>query len=225
MSKEEKSGKIQEEEEKMARGVELLLPHDILLSAGVHIGTRVKTKDLEPYIFRVRQDGIFILDIKSFNEKVKIAAKFTSQFDPSKVVVVSARLYGRTPVKKFCEVTGAVPIVGRFLPGLFSNPEYAGSLEPSLVIITDPVADRQAITETSALGIPVVAFCNTDNTFSNVDLGIPSNNKGKRSLAVIFWLLAREILRNRGDLPPDGDLSVSIDDFETKLTEAGQPIE
>lgn len=224
MLKETKREKAQEEEA-LLEGVELLLPRDILLSAGVHIGTRVKTKDLEPYIFRVRPDGVFILNVQSFNDRLKVAAKFISQFEPSKVVVVSARLYGRTPVKKFCEITGATPIVGRFLPGSFSNPEYAESLEPSLVIIVDPIVDRQAMVEASVLGIPIIALCDTDNTFSNVDLSIPCNNKGKRALAVIFWLLAREVLKSRGEIPPDGELPVSIDDFETKLTEEGQIIE
>jgi small subunit ribosomal protein S2 len=196
----------------------LLLPQDTLLSVGIHIGTRMKTKDMEPFIYRVRPDGLFVLDIKKTDERIRIAAKFLARFDQSKIAAVAARLYGREPVKKFCEVTGAVPIVGRFIPGLFSNPLYPGRIESSVVIVSDPKADAQAVKEAASIGIPVIALCSTDNDFSGVDLAIPTNNKGRRALAVIYWLLARQILRERGELPPDGDLALSIDDFEVKLT-------
>jgi small subunit ribosomal protein S2 len=197
---------------------ELLLPQDTLLSVGIHIGTRMKTKDMEPFIYRVRPDGLFVLDVKKTDERIRIAARFLARFDRSKIAAVAARLYGREPVKKFCEVTGAVPIVGRFIPGLFSNPLYPGRIESSVVIVSDPKADSQALKEAASIGIPVVALCSTDNDFSGVDLAIPTNNKGRRALAVIYWLLARQILRERGELPPDGDLPLSVDDFEVKLT-------
>ncbi|MDH5783357.1 MAG: 30S ribosomal protein S2, partial [Candidatus Bathyarchaeota archaeon] len=128
------------------------------------------------------------------------------------------RLYGREPVRKFSEVTGAVPIAGRFIPGLFSNPLHPGRIEPSVVIVSDPKADVQAVKEAANIGIPVIALCSTDNDFSGVDLAIPTNNKGRRALAVIYWLLTRQILRERGELPPDGNHTLSIDDFEVKLT-------
>jgi small subunit ribosomal protein S2 len=196
----------------------LLLPQDTLLSVGIHIGTRMKTKDMEPFIYRVRPDGLFVLDIKKTDERIRVAAKFLARFDPSKIAVVAARLYGREPVRKFCKVTGAVPIVGRFIPGMFSNPLYPGRIESGVVIVSDPKADAQAVREAASIGIPVVALCSTDNDFSGVDLAIPTNNKGRRALAVIYWLLARQILRERGELPPDGNLELSIDDFEVKLT-------
>jgi len=201
---------------------ELLLPQDTMLSAGVHIGTRVKTKDVEPFIYRVRPDGLFVLDLKKTDERIRVAAKFLSRFDPAKVVVAAARLYGRTPASRFCETTGATPVVGRFIPGLFSNPLYPGHLEPDVVVVSDPQADSQAVREASSVGVPVVALCSTDNSFSDVDLAIPTNNKGRRALAVIYWLLARQTLRERGEIPPDGDLSLSIDDFEVKLTREGE---
>ena len=120
-------------------------------------------------------------------------------------------------MEKFCEVVGAIPIVGRFIPGLLSNPLYPNRIETSVVIVSDPKADVQAVKEASSVGIPVVALCSTDNDFSYVDLVIPTNNKGRRALAVIYWLLARQIMRERGEIPPDGDISQSIDDFEVKL--------
>lgn len=195
----------------------LLLPQEVLLSAGVHIGTRVKTKSMEPFIYKVRPDGLFVLDMEKMNERIKVAAKFLSRMNINRTVVASSKRYGRTPVEKFCEVTGAVPFVGRFTSGTFTNPEYSDFFEPVAVIVTDALADEQIVEEASQIGVPVIALCSTDNSLSNVDLIIPVNNKGRRSLAIAYWLLAREILRERKEIPPDRDLSLTIDDFETAL--------
>ncbi|MGD8543669.1 MAG: 30S ribosomal protein S2 [Candidatus Bathyarchaeota archaeon] len=212
MSKEKK------EEETASSDEELLLPQDTLLSAGIHIGTRMKTQDMNPFIYRVRPDGLYVLDIKKTDERIRVVAKFLARFDPAKVVAVAARLYGRDPVKMFCDVTGATSILGRFIPGMLSNPIYPKRLEPSVIVVSDPKADAQAVNEASIMGIPVVALCSTDNEFRDVDLVIPTNNKGRRALAIIYWLLARQIMRERGEIPADGDINLSIDDFEVKLT-------
>ncbi len=211
---------MSESEEKIETFSEedLLLPQDTLLSAGVHIGTRMRTKDMEQFIYRVSADGLFVLDVKKTDERIRVAAKFLARFEPSKIVAVAGRLYGQSPVEKFCEVVGATPIVGRFIPGMLSNPLYPNRLEPSIIILSDPKADVQAVKEAASIGIPLIALCSTDNDFSFVDLVIPTNNKGRRALAVIYWLLARQILRERGEIPPDGDPSQSIEDFEIKLT-------
>lgn len=206
-------------EEKTAKSEEkLLLPQDTLLSAGIHIGTRIKTQHMTQFIYRTRPNGLYVLDIKKTDERLRIAAKFLARFDPSKIVAVAARMYGRDPVRKFCEVTGTIPVLGRFIPGMLSNPIYPKRIEPSVVIVSDPKADAQAVREASIMGIPVIALCSTDNEFSDVDLVIPTNNKGRRALATIYWLLARQIMRERGEISPDGDISMSIDDFEAKLT-------
>jgi small subunit ribosomal protein S2 len=197
---------------------ELLLPQDTLLSAGVHIGTRMRTKDMEQFIYRVRADGLFVLDVKKTDERIRIAAKFLARFEPSKIAAVAGRLYGQSPVEKFCEVIGATPIVGRFIPGMLSNPLYPNRIEPNVIIVSDPKADLQAVKEAAKIGVPVIALCSTDNDFSFVDLVIPTNNKGRRALAVIYWLLARQILRERGEIPADGDPIHTIEDFEIKLT-------
>ncbi len=207
----------EEKTESLVEEEELLLPQDTMLSAGIHIGTRMKTKDMGPFIYRVRSDGLFVLDVKKTDERIRVAAKFLARFEPSKIATVAARLYGRSPVEKFCEVVGATPILGRFIPGLLSNPLYPNRIEPGVIMVSDPKADVQAVKEASTVGIPVIALCSTDNDFSHVDLAIPTNNKGRRALAVIYWLLARQILRERGEIPPDGDISRSIDDFEVKL--------
>jgi small subunit ribosomal protein S2 len=213
----EKSGK-KEETTSVTTEEELLLPRDTLLSAGTHIGTRMKTKDVEQFIYRVRPDGLFVLDVKRTDERVRISAKFLARFEQTKIAAAAARLYAQEPVRKFCEVTGAHPIVGRFIPGLLSNPLYPNRIEPDVMIVSDPRADSQAITEASSVGIPVIALCSTDNDFSGVDLVIPTNNKGRRALAIIYWLLAREISRERGELAPDKDLPLTVEDFETKIS-------
>ncbi len=207
-----------EKEEIASSDEELLLPQDTLLSAGIHIGTRMKTQDMNQFIYRVRPDGLYVLDIKKTDERIRVAAKFLARFDPAKVVAVAARLYGRDPVKRFCDVTGATPILGRFIPGMLSNPIYPKRIEPGVIIVSDPKADAQAVKEASIMGISVIALCSTDNEFRDVDLVIPTNNKGRRALAIIYWLLARQIMRERGEIPTDGDISLSIDDFEVKLT-------
>jgi len=199
-------------------GEELLLPRDALLSAGIHIGTRMKTKDMSPFIYRVRPDGLFVLDVKRTDERIRVVAKFLARFEPTKIAVISARLYGHTPVQKFCELTKATSLVGRFIPGMLSNPLYPNRIEPSIVVVSDPKADLQAVKEATAIGVPVVALCSTDNDFTDVDVVVPTNNKGRRALAVIFWLLARQVARERGEIAPDKDVPLSIDDFEAKVT-------
>jgi small subunit ribosomal protein S2 len=178
----------------------------------------MKTQDMNPFIYRVRPDGLYVLDIKKTDERIRVVAKFLARFDPAKVVAVAARLYGRDPVKMFCDVTGATSILGRFIPGMLSNPIYPKRLEPGVIVVSDPKADAQAVKEASIMGISVVALCSTDNEFRDVDLVIPTNNKGRRALAIIYWLLARQIMRERGEIPADGDINLSIDDFEVKLT-------
>ena len=215
--KEDKNEEVSETEKSAVE--ELLLPRDSILSAGIHIGTRIKTKNMEPFIYRVRPDGLFVLDIKKTDERIRVAAKFLSRFEPSKIAVVASRLYGHQPVRKFCELTGVIPIVGRFVPGSLSNPLYPGRIEPEVIVVTDPRADSQAVTEAARVGIPVVALCSTDNNFDGIDLVIPTNNKGRKALATIYWMLARQVLRERGELGPDEDLNVPIEDFQTQIEE------
>jgi small subunit ribosomal protein S2 len=191
-----------------------------MVSAGVQIGTRVKTKFMEPYIFKVRPDGLFIIDTRRTDERIRVAAKFLANFPSKSIVAVSFRLYGRNPVLKFCEVTGAIPLVGRFPPGTFTNPLSPTYIEPDVVIVTDPSADEQAVNEALKIKIPVIALCDTDNTFKNIDLIIPTNNKGRKALALVYWLLARQLLRERGEIPSDGSLQIPVEEFETKLAEA-----
>ena len=196
---------------------ELLIPLDKYLAAGLHIGTQQKTKDMERYIYRVRADGLYVLDVRKTNDRIVAAGNFLSKFDPDDILVVSTRQYGQAPVKKFGQVTGAKTIPGRFIPGTLTNPNYGKFIEPKVLVITDPRSDSQAIIEARQIGIPVVALCDTENLLGNVDIVIPVNNKGRKAIALVYWLLARQTLRGRGDLAEDQDLSIPATDFELKM--------
>lgn len=197
--------------------IELLIPLEKYLAAGVHIGTHICTKFMEPFVYRVRNDGLYILDVRKIDERIRIAAKFLSRYEPSKIAAVSVRTYGQKPVVKFCNYVGCKPFTGRFMPGTFTNPSLKWYFEPDIVLLTDPRADSQALKEAAEIGIPIVSLADTDNRTEYIDLIIPANNKGRKSLALIYWLLARQILRERGLLPPDGDLPEPPSEFEVKL--------
>ncbi len=196
---------------------ELLIDEDTFLTCGVHIGTKQKSKDMEPYVYKVRDDGLRILNVNMTSEKVVEAAQFLKDFDPKDVLVVSARQYGWKPATKFAESCGFECIAGRFTPGRLTNPEMRFFIEPKVIVLTDPAADAQAFREATNINIPVIAMCDSNNLTTNVDIVIPGNNKGRRSLALIYWLLSRELLRIRGELAKDEDLEETIDDFEAPL--------
>ncbi len=192
---------------------EYLISPDEYLAAGVHIGTQVKTGDMRRFIYKVRPDGLYVLDIRQLDERLRIAGKFLARFDSSKVLVVAARQYGQKPAMMFAKVTGAEYRVGRFIPGTLTNPMLRDYTEPDVVLVTDPAIDSQAVQEATDVGIPVVALCDSNNSASNVDLVIPTNNKGRKALALVYWLLAREVLRNRGI----SDFPYSVSDFEAEI--------
>ena len=191
----------------------------MILSTGIRVGTPVKTKYMIPFIVRANPEGLYILDISKTLSRIDVAAKFIGRSNISRVAVTSAREYGKTPVEKFCEFTGATGIFGRFMPGTFTNPSLPKYMEPEIVIVTDPQADQQAVIEATRAGVPVIAISNSDNVTSKIDLVIPANNRGRKALATVYWLLAREVLKKQGTIKSDNDMKVSIDDFETKLVE------
>ncbi len=193
---------------------DMLIPLDQYLASGIHIGTQQKTKDMERYIYRVRQDGLYVLDIKTTDLRIRSIAKFLAKYDAKNILVVSTRVYGHKPVRMFSHFSGCSAVAGRFVPGMLTNPKSRTFLEPDLLIITDPRADYQALREGAAIGIPIVALCDSENMLSNVDLTIPTNNKGRKALSLIYYLLAREMLRANGSLPEDGDIDFQLDDFK-----------
>ena len=196
---------------------ELLIPLDKYLAAGLHIGTQQKTEDMERFIYRVRSDGLYVLDVRKTNDTLISAAKFLSKYDVDDILVVSTRQYGQSPVKKFGEKTGVKTIPGRFIPGTLTNPNYAKFMEPKVLVVTDPRSDFQAIMEAKQIGIPVVALCDTENLLGNVDLVVPVNNKVRKAIALVYWLLATQLLREKGILKEDEFLDIPATEFELKI--------
>ena len=191
---------------------DLLIPVEDYLGAGVHIGTQQKTRDMERFIHRVRTDGLYVLDVSKTDERIRTAADFLANYEPEQILVTSSRQYGRYPAERFAEVVGARARTGRFIPGTLTNPQYAGYIEPDVVVVTDPIGDAQSVTEAITVGIPVIAMCDSNNQTSNVDLVIPTNNKGRKALSVVYWLLANETLDRRG-----ADTVFALEDFEDEL--------
>ncbi len=199
-----------------------LVPLERYLKTGSHIGTKFKTGDMQRYIYKKRKDELRVLDVATIDEIIGIAAKFMANYENEKIVVVSRKLYGQEPVKQFALATGARALTRRFVPGTLTNPHAKEFIEPTLVIITDPESDKQAIDEALRIRVPVIALCTTSNYLKNIDLIIPINNKGRKSLALVYWLLAKELLKAKGIINKDSDFKKTVEDFEYKLEEAGE---
>jgi small subunit ribosomal protein S2 len=191
----------------------------MILSTGIRVGTPIKTKFMTSFITRANPEGLYILDISKTLARIDVAAKFIGRTNIANVAVTSSREYGKTPIEKFCELTGATVIFGRFMPGTFTNPSLPKYLEPEIVIVTDPQADEQAVIEATRAGVPVIALSNSDNITSKVDLVIPTNNRGRKALATVYWLLTKEVLKKQGKIKSDSEMPLAIDDFEAKLVE------
>ena len=190
-----------------------------ILSTGIRVGTAVKTKFMVPFITKASPEGLYLIDLDITVDRIQTAAKFISRVKSEDVIVCSGREYANTPIEKFCELTGTVKKLGRFMPGTLTNPSLPYYIEPKLVLISDPQVDEQAITEATNAGIPVIGIANTDNITSKVDLVIPANNRGRKALATTYWLLAREILIQKGEIKEGEQIKYEIDDFETKIIE------
>jgi len=190
-----------------------------ILSTGIRVGTAVKTKFMIPYVTQASPEGLYLMDLDITLARIQTAAKFINRVNIEDVIVCSGREYANTPIEKFCEITGATKMLGRFMPGTLTNPSLPYYIEPKLVLISDPQVDAQAMTEATNAGIPVIGVSNTDNITSKIDLVIPANNRGRKSLATIYWLLAREILLEKGEIKNDDQMKYEIDDFETKIIE------
>jgi small subunit ribosomal protein S2 len=196
---------------------ELLVPEDTYLTSGVHIGTQQKSADMKDFIYKVRQDGLYVLNVQKTDERIRVAAAMLARYDPKRILVVSARQYGQRPAREFSKAIGTPAFAGRFVPGTLTNPVNPGFVEPEILLVTDPAADKQALNEALNLGIPIIAMCDANNETRNVDLILPTNNKGRRALACVYWILTREVLVARGDLKDPADFKMEIEDFEAKL--------
>ncbi|GAB4310464.1 MAG: 30S ribosomal protein S2 [Promethearchaeota archaeon] len=195
----------------------LLCDRNDYLAAGVHIGTKYRTKHTREIIYRLTSHGLHVINIIKTDERIRVAGKFLASFKPDKILVCSVRRYGQKPVKVFAEKVGCRVVAGRFIPGMLTNPQLDKYVEADVIVICDPHADRQALSEAQLARVPVVALIDTDDSLAGVDLAIPTNNRGRKALSLVMFLLARQVLRERGDVPLEGEVMFTAQDFESKI--------
>lgn len=188
-----------------------LLNREKYVSAGVHLGMRKKTKDMDQFIFKTRPDGLSIIDIEKVDERIDVTSSFLSRFD--KILAVGRKENAVPVLKKLDGATEFDVIEGRFMPGTLTNPSFPDYFEPDVVIVTDPLIDEQAISEAIKKRIPIIAVCDTYTDMDYIDLVIPGNNKGRKSLGTIFYLLARETMKKKGQIDSDEDFGYELVDF------------
>jgi len=190
-----------------------LVELDKYLSAGVHLGTKFKTKSMAPFIYKINPAGLAIMDIKKIDERIRLAAKFLARYKPEDILVVGRRENSWIPIKKFAKVTGVKYFSGRYPAGILTNPELENFTEPKIIFVTDPWPDKNSINDSLKIGIPIISMCDSNNTTRASDLIIPCNNKGAKSLGLIYWILANEFLREKGDLPRNKTIAIPIEEF------------
>ncbi|MFH1133885.1 MAG: 30S ribosomal protein S2 [Nanoarchaeota archaeon] len=190
-----------------------LVPTNVYLKAGIHIGTKFQTKYMERFIYKTRPDGLAVLNLQKIDERIKIAAKMLSFYNPEDIMVVSRRENGWKAAKMFGKVIGCRVFAGRYPPGILTNPKLEIFTEAKVLIATDAWPDRNPINDAIKIGIPVVALCDTNNQTNNIDLVVPCNNKGKKSLGLLFFILAKEFLKEKGTIKSDEEFKQTIEDF------------
>lgn len=193
-----------------------LVPTKLYLQVGAHIGTKFKSEGMRRFIFKSRPDKLKVLDVNTIDERLRLAAKFLSRYEKEKIIVVSRKPYSSIAVKKFSELTGTKAYVGRFIPGTFTNTKAKSFVEPEVVFVVDPGIDSQAIKEAKSIKVPVVALCSTDNSTKDIDLIVPINNNGRQSIALAFYILAHEILKEKKEVKSESEFKAKLTDFEYK---------
>jgi len=176
----------------------MLVPNEEYLKAGIHIGTKFKTKYMENFIYKTRSDGLSVLNITSIDERIRLAANMLSRYAPEDLIVVSRRENGWKAVKMFGKVTGCRIFAGRYPPGILTNPALKQFTEAKIMLVTDAWPDRNAVRDAMKIGIPVIGLCDTNNQANNIDLVVPCNNKGKKSLGLFFFIVAKLYMEARG---------------------------
>ncbi len=197
----------------MTKEEKFLISQEQYLKAGIHIGTKFKTKYMSKFIYKTRPDGLSVLNLQRIDERIKNAANLLSQFAPEDILIISRRENAWKSVKAFGKVTGCKFFAGRYPPGTLTNPELENFIEPKIILVTDPWPDRNAIDDALKIGIIVIALCDTNNQSNNIDLVVPCNNKGKKSLGLLFWVLAREYLTKKGLIAKPEEMKETVEDF------------
>lgn len=191
----------------------LLLDSNEYLKSGIHIGTKFKTKYMAGFIYKTRPDGLSVLNLKRIDERIRLAINLVSQYAPQDILIVSRRENGWKGLKKLQELTGIQVMPGRYPPGILTNPQLETFMEIKLLMVSDPWTDKNAVDDTSHVGIPLIALCDTNNQSNQIDLVIPCNNKGKKSVGLVFYLLAKGYMEKRGLLKEGEEFPAKIEDF------------
>ena len=190
---------------------DMLVKKTEYLTAGMHIGMKSCTPYMRQFVYKIRDDGLAVFNLQKVDQRIRTAVEFLSRF--KKILVVSRKENAAKAIEMFADVVDAKAISGRFSPGTLTNPSYRGFYEPGVVFVVDPLVDDQVIREARKRRVPMVALCDTFNISKDIDLCIPANNNGRKSLALIFWLMARELLKKRGELKKDSDFKYTLKDF------------
>jgi len=190
-----------------------LVPTETYLKSGIHIGTKFKTKHMQKFIYKTRSDGLSVLNIQMINDRIMQAINFISDYNPEDVLIVCRRENGWKPVRLLHKLTGIHIAPGRYPPGILTNAQLENFTEAKAMLAVDVWPDRNAIDDAKRVGIPVVGLCDTNNLCNNLDLAVPCNNKGRKSLGLLFYLLARGYMLKRGMIKEESEMSASMDDF------------
>ncbi|PLW79515.1 30S ribosomal protein S2 [Candidatus Woesearchaeota archaeon] len=191
----------------------MLVPTEEYLKAGIHIGTKFKTKYMEKFIYKVRPDGLSVLNISKIDERIQNLITLLSSYAPEEILVVSRRENGWRSVKIFEKLIGAKVFAGRYPPGILTNANLKNFIEAKILLVIDAWPDRNAVQDAIKVGIPVIALSDTNNQSNNIDLVVPCNNKGKKSIGLLFWIVTKEYMKNRGMIKSDSEFKYTIDDF------------
>jgi len=192
---------------------ELLIPNEDYLKSGIHIGTKFHSKYMRDFIYKTRGDGLSVLNLQKIDQRLKQAAKLLSQYQPEDIMVVCRRENGWKPVRMFEKITGVKAFAGRYPPGILTNPQLKNFIEAKVMLLVDVGPDKNALKDATVSGITTIALCDTNNTANKIDLVVPCNNKGKKSLGLIFWLLSKTYMENCGMINKGQAFDYSYDDF------------
>ena len=190
-----------------------LVPRDVYLKSGIHIGTKFRTKYMEQFIYKTRPDGLSVLNLQKIDERIRVAAAFLAQYSSGDILIISRRENGWKAVELFGKLTGVRVFAGRYPPGILTNPNLENYTEAKIVLVVDAWPDRNAVLDAVKVGIPVIALCDTNNQSNYIDFVLPCNNKGKKSLGLFFYILTKEFLKLKGKLKEGEELKEKLEDF------------
>lgn len=192
---------------------ELLIANDEYLKAGIHIGTKFKTKHMDNFIYKTRPDGLSVLNIQQIDERIKLLINFFSNYNPEDIIIICRRENGWKPIKLLNKITGIRCFVGRYPPGILTNIKLDNYTEAKALLVVDPWPDKNAVGDALKIGIPVIGLCDTNNQVNNLDLVVPCNNKGKKSIGLLFYLLAKHYALKKGLIKKEEDFKHTLGDF------------